>query len=319
METRSNYAIVGAVVLVIVLAMFAAVLWLAKFSGGDEKPYDILFNQSISGLAVGSPVAFKGVPIGKIDKIALVPNEPELVRVRISVDEKVPVLEGTTATVEGVGFTGVSQIQLSGAEQGAKPITGNGPYGAPLIPPKAGALGQLLASAPELLKNVSLVASRLAELLDSENQESIGHILNNLDRLTDALADRGPEIAATITEAKATLKAATGAMEKIEGFAGSADVFLREDAKPLAANLSATLKTANTSLASLEALTRAATPGADELSAETIPEASQLIRELRALTAELTVLATRLEEDPAGALSGGRQLPNYKPRDAGRQ
>jgi len=153
MENRSNYAIVGAVVLGIVLALFAAVLWLAKFSGGDEKPYDILFNQSTSGLATGAPVAFNGVPVGKVENISLVPGKPELVRVRISVDSKVPILQGTAATVEGVGFTGVSQVQLSGAIEGAKPITGPSPYGAPLIPPKAGAIGQLLASAPELLKN----------------------------------------------------------------------------------------------------------------------------------------------------------------------
>ena len=313
MENRSNYAIVGAVVLAIVLGLFAAVLWLAKYSGGDDKPYDILFTQSISGLASGSPVVFNGVPVGKIEQIALVPDQPELVRVRISVSPEVPILTGITATVEGVGFTGVSQIQLSGGVQGAPPITGPSPYGAPLIPPKVGGLGQLLASAPELLKNVSLVASRLAELLDTENRESITNILANLDRLSGALADRGPEIAATLAEARATLKAATGAMAKVESLAGSADSFLREDARPLAADLSATLKTANTSLASIERLTTAATPGVEELSAETIPEASQLIRELRALTAELNVLATRLEEDPAGALSGGKQLPDYAP------
>jgi phospholipid/cholesterol/gamma-HCH transport system substrate-binding protein len=317
MENRSNYAIVGAVVLAIVLALFAATLWLAKYSGGDDKPYDILFDQSISGLAAGSPVVFNGVPVGKIEQIALVPDQPHLVRVRISVSPEVPILQGTTATVEGVGFTGVSQIQLTGAVKGAKPITAPTPYGAPLIPPKVGGLGQLLASAPELLKNVSLVASRLAELLDPENQQSITNILHNIDRLSKSLADRGPEIAATLVEARTTLKAATGAMEKVERLAGSADTFLREDARPLAADLSATLRTANTSLASIERLTTAATPGVEELSAETIPEASQLIRELRALTAELNVLATRLEEDPAGALSGGKRLPDYDPQRKG--
>ena len=127
MENRSNYAIVGGVVVALVFAMFIAVIWLARFSGSDDQKFDIFFKQSLTGLAVGSPVAFNGVPVGAIDEIKLLPETPQFVRVRISVAEEVPVLQGTTAAVEGVGFTGVSQIALSGAMQGAEPITAPGP------------------------------------------------------------------------------------------------------------------------------------------------------------------------------------------------
>ncbi len=319
METRSNYAIVGAVVLALVVALFAAILWLSRYSGEPDQKFDILFNQAVTGLAVGSPVAFNGVPVGKIDEIKLLPRQPKFVRVRISVQEDVPVLEGTTATIEGVGFTGVSQIQLSGAMGGANPLTKIGPYGVPIIPARAGGLGELLASAPELLKNVSLVAKRLADVLDDDNKASITHILNNIDRLTDALADRGPEIAATITEARATLAATTSAMAKVEALAGSTDSFMRDDAKPLAEEFAKTLRSANASLARVDTMTAAATPAVEQLAGETIPEASQLIRELRALTAELNVIATRIDEDPAGALSGGKRLPSYDPAGSTRE
>lgn len=313
METRSNYAIVGAVVIALVIAMFAAVLWLARYSGGPEQKFDILFDQAVTGLATGSPVAFNGVTVGKIDEIRLLPKSPEFVRVRISINDDVPILQGTTAAIEGVGFTGVSQIQLTGAMADALPITKPGPFGVPLIPAKTGGLGALLASAPELLKNVSLVAKRLADVLDEDNKESLSAILSNLSRLSGALADNGPQIAQTLGEARATLAAATGALKQIEAVAGSTDRFLREDAAPMTADLSKTLRSASATLEKIEALTAAAKPGLTELSTETIPEASQLLRELRALTAELSVLATRLEQDPAGTLAGGKQLPNYKP------
>ncbi|WP_416908308.1 MAG: MlaD family protein [Polymorphobacter sp.] len=316
METRSNYAIVGAVVIALAIAMFGAVLWLSRYSGGPEKQYDILFNQAVNGLAVGSPVAFNGVPVGKIGEIRLMPDAPEQVRVRIRIDEEVPILQGTTAIIEGVGFTGVSQIELEGAMAGAAPLTEPGPYGVPVIPAKTGGLGELLASAPELLKNVSLVAKRLADVLDEQNKDSLTAILANLRDVTGTLADNGPQITATLAEARTTLAAASGALAQVEAVAGSTDRFLREDAGPLAKDLSTTLRSASASLDRIEALTAAATPGVAELSAETIPEASQLIREVRALTAELTVLAQRLEEDPAGALSGGKQLPSYKPQKA---
>ena len=123
MENRSNYVIVGSIALAMVVGIFLMVLWLARFSGGDSKVYDVYFKQSITGLALGSPVQFNGVTVGKITQIRLLPQRPEYVRVRINIDGEVPVLEGTTAGVEGVGFTGVSQIQLDGAVQGAKPIT----------------------------------------------------------------------------------------------------------------------------------------------------------------------------------------------------
>lgn len=316
METRSNYAIVGAVVLALVVAMFAAVLWLSRYSGAPEQKFDILFDQAVNGLALGSPVAFNGVPVGKITEIRLLPKSPELVRVRISIGEDVPILQGTTAAIEGVGFTGVSQIELSGATQNAPPITEVGPYGVPVIPAKTGGLGALLASAPELLKNVSLVAKRLADVLDEDNKESLTVILANLAKVSGTLADNGPEIARTLSQTRAMLQAATGALQQIEAAAGSTDRFLREDAAPLAADLSKTLNSASTSLAQIEKLTAAATPGVNELSSETIPQASQLIRELRTLTAELSIIAKRLEEDPAGAIAGGKQLPSYKPEKA---
>jgi phospholipid/cholesterol/gamma-HCH transport system substrate-binding protein len=313
METRSNYAIVGAVVLALLVALFATILWISRFSSDPGQKFDILFNQAVTGLAVGSPVAFNGVPVGKIDEIRLLPNTPAFVRVRITVEEDVPVLQGTFATIEGVGFTGVSQIQLSGSIAGAEKLTKPGPFGVPIIPAQAGGLGALLTSAPELLKNVSLVAKRLANVLDEDNKDSISNILKNVDRLSDALADRGPEIAATLTEARSTMAAASKAMARVEALAGSTDTFLREDAKPLAAELGKTLRSASVSLERIEGLTASAEPAVRQLTTETIPEASQLIRELRALTTELNVLATRLDEDPIGAVSGGKRLPNYDP------
>ncbi len=134
METRSNYVLVGAVVIALTVAMFAFVLYLAKFSRGDKNEYDIFYRSSISGLAIGSPVQFKGVPVGQIKEIALLPRSPDAVRVRIEIKADTPILHGTTAAIEGVGFTGVSQIQLTGAMAGATPIVEPGPFGVPVIP-----------------------------------------------------------------------------------------------------------------------------------------------------------------------------------------
>ncbi len=313
METRSNYAIVGAVVVALTIAMFAGVIWLARFTGSDSQHFDIFFKQSVNGLAIGSPVAFNGVPVGKIEQIKLLPDTPQFVRVRITIAEDVPVLKGTTASVEGVGFTGVSQIQLSGAMQGADRITEPGPYGVPVIPPKVGGFGALLANAPELLNNVSRLTERLADVLNPENRASLAGILKNTNNATKALADRAPDIAQTVVDARKTLAAATATLKHIDTLVGDTDSALNSDGKPLIADLRHAIRSAEASLARIDALTDAARPGIDTLNSDTLPEANRLLRDLRGLTDNLGTLTTKINEDPAAALLGSRPVPDYVP------
>ena len=311
METRSSYVLVGAVVLAFTVLLFAAVLFLARFSGETKAEYDTLFGQSITGLAVGSAVVLNGVPVGQVTKIALVPRSPNMVRVRIAISPDTPILKGTTSGVEGVGFTGVSQIALNGAMGGQPPITEPGPFGVPLIPPRKGALGQLLASAPELLNNVSELTASLNKLLNPANRESLGAILDNTKRLSGALADRGPEIAATLAETRQTLAAATKAANALTTLAGDGDRLLNVDAKALIGDLDKTVTRANTTLTKVDDLVGAAKPGVDALSSRTVPEIGQLIADLRGVTTSLGAVAAKLDEDPAAALIGGRRLPEY--------
>jgi phospholipid/cholesterol/gamma-HCH transport system substrate-binding protein len=313
MENRSNYVIVGSVALALVIGIFITIIWLSRFSGADERRFDVFFDQSITGLTVGSPVAFNGVPVGKVEEIRLLPKTPQYVRVRISVGEEVPVLQGTTAAVESIGFTGGIQVQLSGAMQGGNPINKPGPYGVPVIPSRRGALGQLLANAPELLNNISRLAERLGDVLDPANQKSIAGILKNSDRITANIANQGPQLAAAIADLRTTLQAASATLNRIDGLAASTHSLVDSEGKPLLIELRTAVASANTTLKKLDGLADAAKPGVESFSAVTLPEANQLIRELRETTTSLGAIAAKLDEDPAGALVGGRSLPSYTP------
>src|SRR3546814_8910351 len=124
METRSNHILVGGVVLALIVAVLGFIIWLSQVSGEDNKEYDIFFKQAVDGIAKGSAVSYNGVPVGQIEPINLDSRRPQFVRVRIAVREEVPILEGTTATIEGVGSTGVSQRQLDPAPAGERPTIG---------------------------------------------------------------------------------------------------------------------------------------------------------------------------------------------------
>ena len=317
METRSNHILVGGVVLALVVAVLAFIIWLSQASGDSSKEYDILFKTDVGGLAKGSAVTFSGVPVGQVETITLEPQSPEFVRVRISVKEDAPVLQGTTATLETVGFTGVAQVQLDGAIKGAPPITQEsnpGPYGVPIIPTKPGALGQLLNSAPELLERLSTLTERLTELLSDRNQASIAGILDNVERISGSLAERSPEIAAALAEARIAIRQAGIAANEIGKLAGSTDRLVNEQGRPMMADLRKTIQAAEASMANLNATLSDARPGVQALTKQTIPEVGQLVRDLRETTQALRSITTRIDQQGAGSILSSPKLPDYDPK-----
>ena len=326
METRSNQILVGSVVLGLLAALAVFIVWLAQVGDGADRRFDIFFQQSVEGLAKGSSVTFRGVPVGQIESINLEPENPQFIRVRIAINEETPVLQGTTATIRGVGFTGVSQIQLDPPEPepGAPPPSreeigcpqpADCPYGYPVIPTRPGALGQLLNTAPELLERVSTLTERLTELLSDRNQESIAGILENLDVASRNLAERSPEIAAALAEARIAIQQAGIAADRIGQLAGTTDRLLNEDGRPMINDLRHTIRAAEQSMATINEVLAEARPGVRAFSNQTLPEVGQLVRDLRATTDSLRDITDRLNQQGVGGVVGGQRLPDYEPRD----
>lgn len=314
MENRSNQILVGSVVLGLILLVVIFTVWLARIGDGGDNAYDIYFAQSVDGLARGSGVTYSGVPVGQIEEIALVPDNPEFVRVRIRVNNDVPVLEGTTATIEGIGFTGVSQISLDGGVQGAEPIDDEGPGGVPVIPTRPGAFGELLNSAPRLLERLTTLTERLTELLGDRNQNSIAAILENTERLTAELSAQGPEITATLAESRIAIRQAGIALGEIGELADTTDNLLGSEGQALMRDLRSAVASAESSMEALDRTITAAEPGLNAFSQQTVPEIGQLVRDLGEMSEALTAISQRINREGAGSLVGTAQLPDYEPQ-----
>jgi len=312
METRANHVWVGVVTLALLTLVAAFVIWIARLNEGNQDAYDIFFKQSVDGLAKGSQVTFAGVPAGQIETIELWPRDPSFVRVRIKVNDGVPILQGTTATILG-SFTGVSTIQLEGAVKGAPPITEPGPEGAPVIPTKRGGLGALLNNAPLLLERLATLSERLTLLLSDQNQKSIENILSNTDRLTGNLADASPQLQRTLAELQVTLGQASTTLAAFEQTANSANGLLANEGQPLARQLRETLASAKQAADALNATVTEARPAARELSTTTLPAAEAAIRDLRETSRALREITQKIDDQGAGALIGKSKLPDYKP------
>ena len=320
METRSNHVLVGTVTLLLLAAIMIAAFWFSRLSEGDNKEYDIFFKQSVSGLAKGSSVNYSGVPSGQVERIELWKRDPSFVKVRISVKEGTPILQGTTATIAGVGFTGVSEIVLDGAVKGAPPIIcpdqhplAACPDGVPVIPTKPGALGELLNNAPQLLERLSTLTERLTELLNDKNQQSIAAILANVERLSASLADRSPEIAATLAEARIAVQRTGIAAEQIGQLAATTDSLLNDEGRPLMADLRKSVQSATRSIDTLDKTIAEAQPGVRAFSNQTMPEVNQLVRDLREMSRAFRGVAEKLDQQGAGSIVGSPKLPDYKP------
>jgi phospholipid/cholesterol/gamma-HCH transport system substrate-binding protein len=313
METRSNQVLVGTVVLALLVGLLFFTVWIVGLNTETRKCYDIYFSQAVGGLNRGSNISYNGVPVGQITRISLLPNRPEFVWVRIEVEEATPVLRGTTAQIRGVGFTGVSEIQLAGAATGAQALTQAGPQGCPVIPSSAGGLGALLNSAPELLERIQRLTERLTELLSDRNQNAISDILENVDRTTRVLADRAPEIADTMREARVAARNAGIAADRVARLAENTDALVQSEARPAAQDLRRTLESLRQTTSNIDTLVGEARPGVQNLTKSTLPEVNRLVRDLRDLTASLEGVAGRLEQGGVTGILGAPKLPDHSP------
>ena len=314
METRSNHILVGGVVLGLLAALVLFIVWISGINDGKQKQYDIFFQQSVEGLTKGGVVTYAGVPSGEVKKIELWRANPGFVRVRISVDEETPILQGTTASLQG-SFTGPSTILLNGAVKGAPPITDEGPTGVPVIPTKRTGLGALLNSAPQLMERLATLSERLTELLNDKNQNSVGNILKNTEQFSQALARNGPELDATLRETRKAIQAAGLAADQLAKVGTNANAMLTEDGRPMIADLRQAAAQAKSSMAAVDAALGDARPGLQAFTTQTLPEVGQLVRDLRVVSESLGAVATRLDQGGAGAVLGGPKLPDYKAKE----
>ncbi|MDY7098716.1 MAG: MCE family protein, partial [Pseudomonadota bacterium] len=253
-------------------------------------------------------------PVGQVSEISLSEDDPEFVRVRVKVKEGIPILVGTTATIQS-SFTGVSTILLDGARKNQPAITCETtacPEGRPVIPPKDGGINALLNSAPLLLERLATLTENLNLLLGPENQEEITAILRNTDRLTAGLADATPALKANLEEFQNTLTQFNETLASVEELTDSTNGLVNGEGKSLSAELRTTLKSATKAADTLAATLEETQPAARQLREGTLPAAEATMQDLRATSRALRSITEKLESEGVGSIIGGRALPDYK-------
>jgi phospholipid/cholesterol/gamma-HCH transport system substrate-binding protein len=166
METDKSYLFTGLFVIGFALAAALFSVWLVGAGHRDDVLYRIHFADSVSGMAVGDPVKFRGVDVGTVRAIALDPGDPRLVQVDVRLRKDAPVKTDTKATLKLKGVTGVVYIELDGGSPNAPTLlasTGEGQV--PEIPSEKGTLSTVLDMLPKLLERFGSIETQVKKVL----------------------------------------------------------------------------------------------------------------------------------------------------------
>lgn len=192
METRASYLSVGAFLLALSVGLVIFVMWFSRIDfAQDNQNYKIYFKGSVSGLRVNESVRFHGLPIGKVKSIYVDPHNVEQITVKVSIDNPELIREDAVASVEAQGLTGYSYIQIKGGSQDRPPLKALPGKRYPVITSQASGIEMLFSELPHILQNIYKLSGRLNTLLDEDNVASISATLNNLSKISTALA-KGP-------------------------------------------------------------------------------------------------------------------------------
>jgi phospholipid/cholesterol/gamma-HCH transport system substrate-binding protein len=165
-----------------------------------------------------------------------------------------------------------------------------------------------------LIDRIQRLTERLTELLSDKNQNAISDILENVDQTTKVLAERAPDLADAIGDARIAARQAGVAAQKWGQVADTTNGVLQENAKPAVENLEKAIASVQHAADNLDAIVSDARPGVQNFSKSTLPEANRLIRDLRELSTSLKGVSERVEQGGIGGTLGPEKLPDYKPR-----
>jgi phospholipid/cholesterol/gamma-HCH transport system substrate-binding protein len=227
METRANYALIGAFTLAVIVAAFGFVYW---FSGGDKaqrrQPVRIVFSGAVSGLSKGSFVTFNGLRVGEVSDVGFVPEDPRRVVARVEVDRTTPIRTDTRARLEVAMLSGVAQIALIGGEPGAPPLTPAPGQPLPTIFADRSEFQDIIETARSLARRADEVLEKVDRIV-TDNEGSISRTLLNVERFSQALGENAPGIDRFLSQVGQAAERIGPLAAKLETLAGNADDLLK--------------------------------------------------------------------------------------------
>lgn len=309
METRASYILVGSFVLAILAGLFVFTVWISKVQLEETRqPYYIYFTGSVTGLQEGSPVRYRGIPVGTVTDIRLDPNDVSRVRVTIEVQEGTPIKTDSIASLEMQGITGGAYVQISGGTEVSPLLRTAHGSGIPVIPSRPSTLTVFVDAAPQLLNRALELTNRMADLLTPQNQAALTDILENTRTLTAELAKAGGGLDSTMRQADRTLQAVDTVVPQLNEALAQAQRTLaavESGSKSVTGDLHGLAQSLKQTSGQLSAMIAENREPVRDFTSTGLYELTLLITQLRDLSGQLSRVVTRIESDPSNFLFGG--------------
>ena len=315
METRANYALIGAFVLAAAAAVIGFALWLGSSQfNRDYAIYDVVFPGPIT-LEEGASVRYIGIKVGEVDSVRIDRRDASMVRARLRVDRTTPVKSDSTAIIDFAGITGVTFVQINAGSDDAGPLLPQPYQDIPVIEAGETPLAALFDGGAEIVGQAGMTIDQLGSLLTDENIAAMSDILVNVRDITSAISAEDAALLAQSIETLAALELAGDNLSKasrdITGVAGSVDqelVSLNVELKALVDELNGATGNASEMLVESRKAIEAATVLVEGGASDTVQQTSLAAQELRVLISRLDRLTRELEQNPQGLVMG-KPLP----------
>jgi phospholipid/cholesterol/gamma-HCH transport system substrate-binding protein len=293
-ETRANYVFVGTSVLAAIVAIIIFIFWLGRNQlNKHEDLYHTYFTGSVTGLSSGSPVRYRGVPVGIVGYIAIDPDNIERIRVTLKIRERTPIKIDTVASLETAGITGGSYIELSGGTNAAPLLVSqNGEV--PVIKSENSGLQSVLDDAPKLLNKLNQLTDQANKLLSDENVKTISTTFDHLNSLSANLDALGPDAKQTVANLN---KLTTDLNKQLPGLIDT----LKQDGTSIREAADEFHKVGG----NVDGLIAENRAPLRDFTTNGLGEVGPLVANLRTLTDTLNRVADHLDRDPQRYLFGG--------------
>lgn len=229
MERNANYALVGLISTILLIAMIVFIFWLTNFAlSAKYDTYNVVFHGPITGLSRGGDVQFNGIKVGEVSDIQLDAQDPNQVIAKVRVRSDTPVRVDSTATLEPLGITGVNYIQVTAGTTSKPMLKAVTPLGqTPEIQASPGTISTLLSGGGTVMQRAVDTLERINRVLSDQNIQRFNGILKDVQSVTDELKQRKQIIA----DADHALQSADQAAQQIRDLAKSSQGLVDNDGK----------------------------------------------------------------------------------------
>jgi phospholipid/cholesterol/gamma-HCH transport system substrate-binding protein len=316
MENKAHALAAGAFVLGLLAVLVGLVVWFTRDST-VRNIYELSTRDAVSGLQPQAMVRYRGIAVGKVTLIDFDPKVKGNVRVRITVDERVPLTTSSFATLSYQGVTGLAFIALDDKGESnvaLKPDNGDPPR----IPLKPSMLAQLQDRGEAIINQVEEVTKRANRLLNDDNQKRVADALENIAAATSSANQLMLRLDGTVkTGVAPVLQRLPDTLDSVKKAAG--------DVSRVANNFNGTVTRLNAPDGPVQRLgdgTKALAQAVDSFNSATLPRVNRVADDTSHAVRRLGRAADSINDNPQSLLFGnggaaaGPGEPGFSPPPA---